>query len=126
MKKEKWETVYKVCNFRHQKLVSTGSLKLEYEVGKEIVPETGSLFAFDSIRSALMFFESVEFLGQHVYKAEGVIDREKTLNGVMCHPWMEFLEFWKSYEERMVTRSVCVPQGTILCSKIKLIERVVL
>lgn len=132
-------TVYKIINNCANSLISPfvhrKNITIEYKIGEFVQPHIqGSyIYAFKTLEDAKRFYRS-EFImwswefGPRIFLSEAeVVDIEpKIMEGLWLSPNLEadMIEFWSSPKTNLIAGYA--PEGTILCSKLKLIEQVCL
>lgn len=123
------KTVYKVVykrNGEYQSCYSLGN-RLNYKIGIKTVPLFGKIFAFDSFRTAQLFYDNHYCMTDpaSIFECETNLARKPRF--IYSCTDMEkskyFKQFWRSSKRQWV-RAMSIPPGTLLCSDLTLITEV--
>jgi len=101
---------------------------LQYRVGEWTCPVPGTnLFVFDSIQHARNFYDNYYCLSQNCYLFEAKVKSPRktglfTLNSANIH-FNRKLRLQKKKYYRRISGDKCVPEGTVFCGAVKLLEQ---
>ena len=124
------KTVYKLVSVDSDvslhSLIVTGKLRLTYAVGKWTKPEIGKILAFGTLDSAKNFYQGWGHCKIFLCEAVGVGPKRWLYN---THNLYLLRRFWSrsdvEIDHRRMDKNIS-PDGTVACSRLKLVREIVL